>query len=521
MNDETSSNPEALRLQNMRRYSVLDHTAELALDELARLAALVCGMPIGLVSLLGEKEQVFAGRFGVELRGTPRSDAICDYAIRSDQLLEIPDTLADQRTCVNPLVCCDAGLRFYAGMPLRSREGFLIGTICVLDRVPRRLEPEQRLGLELLAKQAMAQLELRVTLRQVEESSSLSRAIVDEAPYAIITTDVNGVIMQFNPAAEQLLGYSAAELVGQATPEVFHDRLEVITRAAELTRELGRVVEPGFDTFVAETLAGRAAAVEWTYIRKDRSRVPVLLRISPLRAAGGKIEGYIGVAHDLAVVDAPAVEPAPRFTRTQVAGAVYGLLAIGTLWVALAFWRRAGVGGWGLPDFVLAGVFVGGVSFVLLFLRQLRECQRLQQEIRERSTVLAEQILTRRSIEADLRRNEGLLRHLFDTTPELIQTVDRRGCILYANRAWRTALGLSEREATGVEVASLIDPGHRALFTQTLRQVFLGERVERIELRFVTKAGSAVQMQCDFSPRHEGDRVVAVTSYLKRVGNTW
>lgn len=135
-----------------------------------------------------------------------------------------------------------------------------------------------------------------LTLRRAE---ALQRGILEAAGLAVIATDVEGTITQINPAAEELLGYRADELVGRASPAVFHDADEVMTRKAALEEELGVDVETPFETFVIKARGeGRPDANEWTYIRKDGSRVPVWLVVSTIRD-GDDVLGYLGVAADL------------------------------------------------------------------------------------------------------------------------------------------------------------------------------------------------------------------------------
>ncbi|HEX9011687.1 MAG TPA: PAS domain S-box protein [Holophagaceae bacterium] len=131
------------------------------------------------------------------------------------------------------------------------------------------------------------------------DDAALRRAILDGAAHAIISTDPQGLIRTFNPAAERLLGYRAEEVVGHATPEVFHDPEEVARRAQALSRELGRPVPPGFEAFVAKARLGLADQQEWTYLRGDGTRVPVSLSVSAIRSAGGALAGFMGIAENL------------------------------------------------------------------------------------------------------------------------------------------------------------------------------------------------------------------------------
>ncbi len=136
--------------------------------------------------------------------------------------------------------------------------------------------------------------------QSLEETLSLMKAIFDGANQTIIATDIFGIIRSFNRTAERLLGYAADEVIGKVTPEIIHIADEVINRAAVLSKELGFPVEPGFETFVAKT---RMMALpddnEWTYVRKDGSKFPVLLSVTALRDTEGHITGYVNIGYDI------------------------------------------------------------------------------------------------------------------------------------------------------------------------------------------------------------------------------
>ena len=136
-------------------------------------------------------------------------------------------------------------------------------------------------------------------MNQAAGALLLQQAILHDAASAIITTDVNGLITLFNPAAESMLGYSADELIGKKTPEVFHEPQEVIERAAIFSQELNETIAPGFEVFVAKSRRRLMNQYEWTYIRKDGSRLPVMLAISALRNSRDEIEGFLGIAYDI------------------------------------------------------------------------------------------------------------------------------------------------------------------------------------------------------------------------------
>ena len=151
---------EAARLNALYQYQVLDTLPTPSLDELTALAAEICQTPIALISLIDAERQWFKSRVGIAATETPRSIAFCAHAIQQAEVFVVKDALADQRFARNPLVIQDPKIRFYAGMPLMTAEGFGLGTLCVIDYEPRDLSSKQLRGLETLSRQVMAQLEL-------------------------------------------------------------------------------------------------------------------------------------------------------------------------------------------------------------------------------------------------------------------------------------------------------------------------------------------------------------------------
>lgn len=161
---------ESRRLAALRRYRILDTKPERAFDDLALLASQICETPIALISLVDAERQWFKSRIGVSMTETSRSIAFCADAIQQRDLFVVPDALADARFRDNPLVTGEPHIRFYAGAPLVTDDGEAIGTLCVMDRVPRTLNRDQLEALEALRRQAQAQLELRVKLLELQQA---------------------------------------------------------------------------------------------------------------------------------------------------------------------------------------------------------------------------------------------------------------------------------------------------------------------------------------------------------------
>jgi isoamylase len=166
---------EAQRLEELRRYDILDTEPEAAFDDLTKIAAQICQTPIALVSLIDQDRQWFKSKVGLAAQETPREVAFCAHALFEDDVMEVYNAADDPRFVDNPLVKEDPNIRFYAGAPLITPTGHSIGTLCVIDRSPKKLTDEQRLALRALSRQVMQQIEMRATMKQLAEDLSATR----------------------------------------------------------------------------------------------------------------------------------------------------------------------------------------------------------------------------------------------------------------------------------------------------------------------------------------------------------
>lgn len=160
---------EVTRLQSLESFRILDSLPEQSYDDIVTLASHICGVPIALISLIDSERQWFKAKVGVEVQQTPREQAFCAHAILNPaDIMEVPDATLDPRFANNPLVTGEPSIRFYAGAPLVTPSGSALGTLCIIDRVPRRLTPPMAKALKALARQVVRLLELRRALDELE-----------------------------------------------------------------------------------------------------------------------------------------------------------------------------------------------------------------------------------------------------------------------------------------------------------------------------------------------------------------
>ena len=154
---------EEARLQSLHEYQIMDTAPEVAFDDITKLAAYICGTPYALITLLDEDRQWFKSSVGVdaETKQSARDIAFCGHVVYDNQALLVPDALKDERFHDNPFVTGDMAVRFYAGQPLIDDSGNTMGSLCVLDRTPREMEPAQMDALAALSRQVVAQMKLR------------------------------------------------------------------------------------------------------------------------------------------------------------------------------------------------------------------------------------------------------------------------------------------------------------------------------------------------------------------------
>lgn len=259
---------EQARLAALAQYHVLDTPAEPDYDALTRLAAHICGTPISLVSLIAADRQWFKSKVGLDATETPRDMAFCAHAILQPGVMIVPDATADERFADHPAVTGEANIRFYAGAPLTTAEGHNLGTLCVVDRVPRELTADQLDALRTLSRQVIANFELRRQVAALRESEERFRDLFDGMQELVHSVTPDGRFVYVNRAWRDTLGYTADEVQNLRFADIYFpedaDRVkrhfarklagEKLTNAeARLRTKSGRVVHIEADShFVFE-----------------------------------------------------------------------------------------------------------------------------------------------------------------------------------------------------------------------------------------------------------------------------
>ena len=304
------------RLRALARARVLDTPPEAEFDDLARLAASVCGTPVALVGLLDRDRLWLKSRIGLGAAELPRDGHLSDHAIRRPDLFEVPDALADEHARAHPLVAAAPHVRFVAGMPLTTPGGLAVGTLCVMDFTPRTLTDAQRDALRVLARQVVAALERRVregewerTTAALRESEERFRAIFQGTSAGISLTDAGGRFVSCNPAFAGLVGRRVGEVIGRTPADFTHpDDWAVQKYQFEAARAGGP------DRY----------NVTKRYLRPDGSSVWAELSFAAIHAADGRYRFGLGVTVD--VTERKRAEAALRESEERFRAAMEGSL---------------------------------------------------------------------------------------------------------------------------------------------------------------------------------------------------
>ena len=256
---------EAKRLASLQSYALFGTQPETAYDQVTALGAKLFNVPICLISLIGESEQWLKSHHGTDLCSTERSLSFCAYTLTMDETLIVLDASVDPRFRDHPMVTGKEGVRFYAGAPLINAEGHHLGALCIIDTTPRlAFSPVER---ELLSDLAS----VAITIMEKRRAGLLNRAIggfANVIGLALITTDAEGRITFWNPAAEMLFGHAPSEVIGRPAELIIPERFQ-----AEHAAGFRKVAAGG-----TSKLSGKS--VELVAVRKDGSEFPIEMRMA-------------------------------------------------------------------------------------------------------------------------------------------------------------------------------------------------------------------------------------------------
>ena len=259
------------RLAALSSYHVLDTLPEEDYDAITRLASYICQTPIALISLIDTDRQWFKSKVGLNTNQTPRTDAFCRYTIMDDAIMEIPDAAANDLFADNVLVTGDPNIRFYAGAPLIDPDGYRLGSLCVIDRVPRTLNKEQKDALSALSKEVVSHLALRKKTIELNTSLKLHAEfynLFNNSPEIHCVMDRNTNILLINDSITRILGFSAEDAIGKP---IWHfvpreDQQPLLHRVEEGLRTKVKTFEL---EIAMSTRSGEERIISWAVIAKD------------------------------------------------------------------------------------------------------------------------------------------------------------------------------------------------------------------------------------------------------------
>lgn len=288
---------EAARLEALRQYQILDTEPEEAYDNIAQLAAYICGTPIVLVNFIDENRQWFKAKIGLDVSEMPRSVGLSYLCQERQDVVVISDTWTDERFAKNSVVMSYPYVRFYAGVPLITPNGDMVGTLCAIDQVPRKLSDKQVEALVALARQVISELELRRNLAEVSRvadelkrteaklahSENILRTIIDSEPECVKLLAKDGTVLEMNPAG---LAMVEADSLNQVQGQCVYPLI-----AADHRQDYVALTQRVFQ--------GESGVLEFEIVGLRGSRRWLETHAVPLRDSDRKIIALLAVTRDI------------------------------------------------------------------------------------------------------------------------------------------------------------------------------------------------------------------------------
>ncbi len=232
MTKPTIPDNENERQKALDSYQILDTESELAFDDLTQLAAKICNTPIALVTLIDNDRQWFKSKHGLDAKETSRDISFCGHAINyKSSIFEVKNTDEDTRFNDNPLTINSPNIKFYAGIPLINKDGYALGTLCVIDNKPRVLNEEQKNVLRALSRQVITQLEMRKLIIKTEKETAQYESILNNIGEIVFELNDKGEFEFVNNAMLEITGFSQEKIIGKHYSKLIHnkDRERVLT----------------------------------------------------------------------------------------------------------------------------------------------------------------------------------------------------------------------------------------------------------------------------------------------------
>ncbi|WP_152739472.1 MULTISPECIES: PAS domain S-box protein [Pseudomonas] len=438
---------EAGRLKLLRALEVLDTEAEPVFDRLTRLLSATLGMPIALISLIDSDRQWFKSRVGLDIRQTPRDISFCTIAIEQEHTMVVQDALNDPRFSSNPLVTSAPHIRFYAGAPIRSIEGYALGTLCAIDIKARVFTDEAQQILEDFAGLVSREFQMR-------EAALLSRSHITHsaaafaasearlktafalAPTGIAAVAGNGSFLSLNSAFCSIVGYDADELMTLSFQDITHP--DDLDSDLNLLRQLNRGEIDRYQ-------------LEKRYRHKDGSSVWVDLHVAKLLSVDGDLEYYIATVQNI-----------QRRKETEAS---------------------------------------------LQALRHGLE-QRVEErtaELQRANEMLSHTMLQRLQADRELRQREAELSAVLEHASDAYVSIDEAGAIRAWNRMAETTFGWSRDEALGQSLEKLVIPTamREARLTAWRQYLATGDDEalrQRLEISALRRDGTVFPVEVRISP---------------------
>jgi diguanylate cyclase (GGDEF)-like protein/PAS domain S-box-containing protein len=506
-------NTEAARLAALARYRILDTAPEPAFDAITRLAARICDTPMALISLVDAQRLWFKAKVGLDVQEMPLHACLCpitvhEFAVRGRQPLVVPDALKDPRFAAHPAVTAAPHLRFYVGLPLRTPQGQVLGALCVLDRVPRRLSEAQMQALHALADETMMQLELRRERLMQFERPDLVLSAAGEGIFAV---DLQSRLIFINAAAERILKWPANELLGQT--------MHAIIPPVNADGTPYSDSRCGIYATLRDGQARRENEGE-VFHRKDGTAFPVSYISTPMPAAGERL-GAAVVFRD--TTESKKIESALRESEAQlrlITDSVPALIAYVDAERRYRFANRAYQEWFGRrPEHVVGRHLrevMGEVAYrrILPHVERALAGQRASFETQvpyklgparyisasyipdfgDRGDVrgyvsLINDITARKRAEAELQESEARKSAMLSTALDGIITMDHTGRIVEFNPAAEAMFGYARAQVLGAELAEkIIPPRLREAHRQGLEQYMKTGRARMLNRRIEVSA---------------------------------